>query len=182
MQPAGTAQEDSETFVIQATAARLRRCCSTRFHPGEGLGGRIVATGMPIMVGDYSTEYADSPFAIWSRKQALRSWLGVPLKAHERVMGVLYVISRTPQQFRDDHQQLLSGLGDQAAIAMKMPGSTNRLRSIPPSWKTWCRAYARVQAANRMLEEASQHKSEFLANMSHELRTPMNAIIGFSDS
>ena len=57
---------------------------------------------MPIMVGDYSTEYADSPFREMVQEAGLRSWLGVPLKAHETVIGVLYVISRTPQQFRDD--------------------------------------------------------------------------------
>ena len=105
-------QEDSDTFVIQAHHGAVSAAVtSTRFRPGEGLGGRIVATGMPIMVGDYPTEYADSPFREVVQEAGLRSWLGVPLKARETVMGVLYVISRTPQQFRDDDQRLLSALG-----------------------------------------------------------------------
>ena len=37
-----------------------------------------------------------------------------------------------------------------------------------------------LSAANKRLDEVSQHKSQFLANMSHELRTPLNAIIGFT--
>src|SRR5207302_627509 len=113
-------QEDSETFVIQAHSGTVSDAVtSVSFRPGQGLGGRIVATGLPIMVGDYPAEYADSPFRDVVQEAGLRSWLGVPLKAHERVMGVLYVISRTPQQFRDDEQQLLSALGDQAAIAIE---------------------------------------------------------------
>jgi signal transduction histidine kinase/CheY-like chemotaxis protein len=43
------------------------------------------------------------------------------------------------------------------------------------------RLIAKLQEANRHLNEANQHKSIFLANMSHELRTPLNAIIGFSE-
>ena len=75
-------QEDSDTFVIQAHHGAVSAAvANTRFRPGEGLGGRIVATGMPIMVGDYPTEYADSPFREVVQEAGLRSWLGVPLKA-----------------------------------------------------------------------------------------------------
>src|SRR5712691_10161513 len=175
-------QEDSETFVIQAHSGTVSDALtSTRFRPGQGLGGRIVATGRPIMVGDYSAEYADSPFREVVQETGLRSWLGVPLKAHERVMGVLYVISRTPQQFHDDEQQLLSALGNQAAIAIENARLYEQVRQHTAELETLVTERTReLQAANRMLEAASQHKSEFLANMSHELRTPMNAIIGFT--
>ena len=175
-------QEDSDTFVIQAHHGAVSAAvASTRFRPGEGLGGRIVATGMPIMVGDYPTEYADSPFREAVQEAGLRSWLGVPLKARERVMGVLYVISRTPQQFRDDEQRLLSALADQAAIAIENARLYEQVRQHTAELETLVTERTReLQAANRLLEEASRHKSEFLANMSHELRTPMNAIIGFT--
>jgi signal transduction histidine kinase/CheY-like chemotaxis protein len=39
----------------------------------------------------------------------------------------------------------------------------------------------RLQAMQRIAEEARQAKSEFVANVSHELRTPLNMIIGFAD-
>jgi signal transduction histidine kinase/DNA-binding response OmpR family regulator len=175
-------QEGSDTFIIQAHSGTVSDAVtSTRFHPGEGLGGRIVATGLPIMVGDYPTEYADSPFHDVVQEAGLRSWLGVPLKAHNTVMGVLYVISRTPQQFRDEHQQLLSALGDQAAIAIENARLYEQVRQHTAELETLViERTQELQAANYKLEAASQHKSEFLANMSHELRTPMNAIIGFT--
>jgi signal transduction histidine kinase/DNA-binding response OmpR family regulator len=111
----------------------------------------------------------------------LRSWLGVPLKARDTVMGVLYVISHTPQQFRDDHQQFLSALGDQAAIAIENARLYEQVRQHTEALETLVIERTReLQEANRKLEAASRHKSEFLANMSHELRTPMNAIIGFA--
>jgi signal transduction histidine kinase len=175
-------QEDSDTFVIQAHSGTVSDAVtSVSFRPGEGLGGQIVATGLPIMVGDYSTEYADSPFHDVVQEAGLRSWLGVPLQARDTVMGVLYVISRTPQQFRDDEQRLLSALSDQAAIAIENARLYEQVRQHTAELENLVAERTReLQEANRRLEAASRHKSEFLANMSHELRTPMNAIIGFT--
>ena len=68
-------QEDSETFVIQAHSGTVSDpVTSVSFRPGQGLGGRIVATGLPIMVGDYPAEYADSPFRDVVQEAGLRSW------------------------------------------------------------------------------------------------------------
>ena len=175
-------QEASDTFVIQAHSGTVSEAVtSTRFRPGQGLGGRIVATGLPVMVGDYPAEYADSPFREVVQEAGLRSWLGVPLQARDTVMGVLYVISRTPQQFRDDDQRLLIALGDQAAIAIENARLYEQVRQHSEELETLVIERTReLQEANRQLEAASRHKSEFLANMSHELRTPMNAIIGFT--
>lgn len=175
-------QGDSDTFVIQAHSGTVSDAvASARFRPGEGLGGRIVATGMPIMVDDYPADCVDSPFRALVQEAGLRSWLGVPLKAHETVLGVLYVIGRTPQQFCDDDQRLLSALADQAAIAIENARLYEQVRQHTEKLETLVIERTReLQAAYRKLEAASRHKSEFLANMSHELRTPMNAIIGFT--
>jgi signal transduction histidine kinase len=175
-------QQDSDTFVIQAHSGTVSDAVTSgSFRPGEGLGGRIVATGLPVLVGDYPAAYADSPFREVVQEAGLRSWLGVPLQARDTVMGVLYVISRTPQQFRDDDQRLLSALGDQAAIAIENARLYEQVRQHTAELERLVAERTReLREANRQLEAVSRHKSEFLANMSHELRTPMNAIIGFT--
>jgi signal transduction histidine kinase len=175
-------QEDSDAFTIRAhTGTVSESLLSARVHPGEGLGGQVVATGMPVMVADYPTEYTDSPFFQVVQESGLRSWLGVPLKARNTVSGVLYVISRTPHQFHQEDQQLLSALGDQAAIAIENARLYEQVRRHAEELEAKVEARTQeLQEANLKLETASRHKSEFLANMSHELRTPMNAIIGFT--
>ena len=49
-----------------------------RFREGQGLGGRVVASGEPLLVGDYVGEYADSPFLQIIKQTSLKSFVAVP--------------------------------------------------------------------------------------------------------
>jgi signal transduction histidine kinase/CheY-like chemotaxis protein len=175
-------QEESNDFLVQAHSGPVPESfAGLRIRPGEGLVGRVVATGQPIMVGDYLQEYLDSPFLEIIQEAGLRSAVAVPLKARDVVIGVLYVYSRAPHNFREDDRQLLSALADQAAIALENAKLYQRVRQHAEELEARVRERTReLEEANLKLELASRHKSEFLANMSHELRTPMNAIIGFT--
>jgi signal transduction histidine kinase/CheY-like chemotaxis protein len=175
-------QQGSNTLTVQAYSGTVTEAIlGARIEPGQGLGGRVVASGEPILVGDYLVEYADSPFLQSIQEAGLRSWLGVPLKARDRVIGVLFVVSRSPQKFHEEDRQLLSALGDQAAIAIENARLYEQVRQHAAELELKVEERTQeLQEANNKLEQASRHKSEFLANMSHELRTPMNAIIGFS--
>jgi signal transduction histidine kinase len=84
----------------------------------------------------------------------IRSVMCAPLLVGDEILGVVQVdASSGPNAFAAEDLQLLTGISNQSAVAIK----------------------------NLRLIEASQAKSYFLANMSHELRTPLNAIIGYSE-
>jgi signal transduction histidine kinase/DNA-binding response OmpR family regulator len=175
-------QEESDEFLLQAYSGTVPPSfAGLRIRPGEGLVGRVVVIGQPIMVGDYLQEYRDSPFLEVMQESGFRSAVAVPLKARGAVIGVLYVYSRAPERFRDEDRQLLSALADQAAIAIENAKLYQQVRQHAEELEAKVRQRTQeLEEANRQLELASRHKSEFLANMSHELRTPMNAIIGFT--
>ena len=56
-------EDQADEFAIRAqTGAGSATVAGTRFREGQGLGGRVVASGKPLLVGDYIGEYTDSPF------------------------------------------------------------------------------------------------------------------------
>jgi signal transduction histidine kinase/CheY-like chemotaxis protein len=175
-------QEESDEFLLQAYSGTVPQSFGgLRIRPGEGLVGRVVVAGQPIMVGDYLQEYSDSPFLEIMQESGFRSAVAVPLKARGPVVGVLCVYGRVPQRFHEEDRQLLSALADQAAIAIENAKLYQQVRQHAEELEARVRERTQeLEEANRQLESVSRHKSEFLANMSHELRTPMNAIIGFT--
>jgi signal transduction histidine kinase/DNA-binding response OmpR family regulator len=176
-------EDQRDEFVIRAqTGEGSATVTGTRFRSGEGIGGQVVASGEPLLVGDYIGEYADSPFLQIIKQTSMKSFVAVPLKSEDEVIGVLYVMSAIPHKFQDEDMQLLSALATQATISINNAKLYQQVRQHAEQLET--RITERTQQLrqlNQQLEQASEHKSQFLANMSHELRTPLNAIIGYSE-
>jgi signal transduction histidine kinase len=175
-------EDHSDEFVIRAqTGEGSAAVAGTRIQRGQGLGGRVVASGQPLVVGDYIGEYADSPFLQIIKQTSMKSFLAVPLKSENEMIGVLYVMSAISHKFQDEDMQLLSALATQATISINNARLYQQVRHHAHELETRIGERTKeLRQLNQQLEQASRHKSEFLANMSHELRTPMNAIIGFT--
>jgi signal transduction histidine kinase len=176
-------ERTGEEFRVRAYSGSVTEALAAlRFRAGQGVGGRVAATGRPTLVGDYLAELPESPFLKIVQETLIRSQVAVPLKVHGAILGVLYVSSRIPHRFREEDQVLLGALADQAAIAIENARLYEDVRRHAEELEAKVEARTReLQEANRRLEGASQHKSQFLANMSHELRTPLNVILGYAE-
>ena len=89
--------------------------------------------------------------------------LAIPLRHHERLLGVIDLQSTRPQDFYEDDQMVYQSLANQISIALEN-----------------AQAYAVERETVRKLTDLDRIQVEFLRNMSHALRTPLTSILGFS--
>ncbi|MFN2244324.1 MAG: GAF domain-containing protein, partial [Anaerolineae bacterium] len=88
-----------------------------RLKAGEGLAGRVVLAGEPMMIADYSQW--EGKAVAWSN-ESFRRKLGVPLKVGDRVIGAITVADdEQTGHFDEDDVRLVSLFADQAAIAVE---------------------------------------------------------------
>jgi PAS domain S-box-containing protein len=121
--------------------------------PEAGGAQRVVKTKSPVVVADIQKEARSYKSDVF---RGLVSYLGVPLIAHDTVLGVLSLYTRREHAFSAEEIDFLDTLAGQAAIAIHN-----------------ARLYEKMVWANKV-------KDEFLSVMSHELRTPLTIVMGYT--
>ena len=151
-----------------------------RLPLGEGLNSWVVSHHEPLLIGSVADEKRIGVRAVADSKPT-ESWLGVPMIARDRVIGVISVESFKKNAFTNDDVLLLTAVANQAAVAMENAHLYKDLEGLTFALEQ--RVMERtneLRETNLRLLAADRSKNQFLANMSHELRTPLNSIIGFS--
>ncbi|HVR37566.1 MAG TPA: histidine kinase dimerization/phospho-acceptor domain-containing protein, partial [Thermoanaerobaculia bacterium] len=151
-----------------------------RMPIGQGLNSWVILHHRPLLLGSTADELRLGVKSIEDTK-ATESWLGVPMIARDRVIGVISIESYKKNAFTNDDLILLTAIANQAAVAIENAQLYKDLEGLTYALEQ--RVMERtneLREANLRLMAADRSKNQFLANMSHELRTPLNSIIGFS--
>lgn len=116
-------EEREDQLYVRAT----RGIASPRFlgmvvPAGVGVASLAVRTRTPQWVEEYAqaTLPHDAIIDDVLAEEGLRSLLGVPLVAHDRVLGVLFAATRSAHRFTADEIALLSTFGGHAAIVLQI--------------------------------------------------------------
>jgi len=129
----------------------------------EGLTGYVFRTTKTLLLTPEIEEQLIAHKEINEIGKPSVSWLGVPLKVGNRVIGVLTVQSyEQGVRYEEKEKSILEYVSGQVAITISRKKVEEELI-----------------AAKEKAEESDRLKSAFLSNMSHEIRTPLNGILGF---
>jgi signal transduction histidine kinase len=175
-----TFEEGSDEWTLAFNLEHNRPQSATSHKIGADLISYIIRSRQSVLLSNYRERHA---FLEQQRVKPLgkhvKSWMGVPLIANDRVVGVMAIQSYRQEDLYTDHDlAIFSTIGAQAAIAIENARLYQQVRLELTERK---RAAEELLIAKDAAEAANRAKSRFLATMSHELRTPLSAIIGFSE-
>jgi PAS domain S-box-containing protein len=150
---------------VDPAKVELAHDLQRRYPPDRERDGiaQAIRTGEALLGRDIPPEALDAAARDDEHRRMLRelglmSYIVVPLRTRDRVVGALSFISSSESRRRYNESDLrfAEELGRRAAVAIEN-----------------ARLYSVAQAANRA-------QDDFLATLSHELRTPMTAVLGWS--
>lgn len=108
---------DKKEFLVQKSAAGISFSLAEIEKEGRKSLGTIVIKGkIPFSIDDLRQELS---LPVWITEQEFKSYLGIPLKIRNEIIGVLSFFSLTLRRFSKEEIELLSILGTQAASALE---------------------------------------------------------------
>jgi signal transduction histidine kinase len=138
---------------------------------------RILLTQQPELIPEVTREILESagidkPHLDILRSLGFCSYMVVPLKARDRLLGAItFIAANDSQRYTPKDLLFAEDLAGRAAMAMD---NARLYQEAKDAKEEAMAAVARATLADRA-------KTDFLATMSHELRTPLNAIAGYAE-
>jgi diguanylate cyclase (GGDEF)-like protein len=103
---------------------------SVRLHVGEGIAGWVAKNGEALVVPDVYNDVRFAKRIDEMTKWQTRSIICIPLKAKQRVLGVIQLINVPMSSFTDSEMFFLRAICDYAAIAIDNARSVERIQEL----------------------------------------------------
>ena len=149
-----------------------------RIAIGEGISGRVAQTGEPFLIEDISKDpRAARPDLIIA--EGIKGFMSVPLKAKDRVVGVMNVFSHTAGRFSAEEASLLNSIGDYLGTTIEQATLYERLSRVGERYKVLLQhsLTAQEQERKRIAQELHDETAQALTSLTLSLQ----AIIGTAE-
>lgn len=166
------ASEGLEDSVVVGTIVRV----------GEGIAGKVIQTGEPVLVEDVERDERFSK--VNDPKYGTSSFICMPLRAHDRIIGVLNLSKKSGQKsFSELDLKFLSTLlghigfaVENARLLKEAKEAALKLRHVVHEKSS------QLDLAQHQLRQSGKFSAphHLIARMSHELRTPLTTALGYA--
>jgi PAS domain S-box-containing protein len=157
-------EEKNELFFMGAAyddRDTQRRAKEIRYPATEGVSGRMIETGQPVIVQDTTID----PYFYGLVDEQLhfksRNMLDVPLRSGDRIIGVLCAINKKEGRFDQKDVELLNLIAGTVALSIENARYSKQITE----------AYNELASLNRAKDRVINH-------LSHELKTPVSVLRG----
>src|SRR5919108_2551497 len=123
--PDGEALRCVETWQAPESFERISRDVS--LAPGEGLPGRVCASGEPAWIPDVSAD-SNFPRASMAVSEGLRAAFGFPIRGGGGVLGAIEFLAREPRDSDDNLLATMTSLGGRIGHCVERWRAEERLR------------------------------------------------------